>query len=340
MQDLYPNLPGILSEFKDGGLVLRNDPNPPSTESILLLGTAIDGPTMEPVAVDPSTVEALFGKAVNANGTPNGATLVKAFEEAYQAGARDIRVMRITGDKAVATAKAASTTFNNDKSHEEVIGPAAGNIATVFELNQEDIDTASVQVKVGGVDLTPTQYTVVNGTVGVNATVEIHADVASAGTEAFITYSYTNGGSTITVTENAFNNGATLDYYRLEGADTTVTLTYPPKTGSLRLYANGVELAPTAFTLAAGTDLTIKSGAAQMNDLLEVSYLYVETVTEEPALKIESVFAGYLYNELTVEVRDIVNATGSPIGKELVITKPASKRAQITEDAMRFSSLQ
>ena len=70
--NLYPNLPGHLVEFEDGGTVLRTDVTPISTDSVLLLGTAVDGPINEPVAIDMTTVESLFGKETNANGVPNG----------------------------------------------------------------------------------------------------------------------------------------------------------------------------------------------------------------------------------------------------------------------------
>jgi hypothetical protein len=148
-------------------------------------------------------------------------------------------------------------------------------------------------------------------------------------------------GGTVTVTENAHDNGATLDYYVVDGADTTVPLAYTPKSGTLRLYANGVEVNPAAYQVVTttGSNLVVKPGFTQLNEILEVSYLYVETVVENPVLKLESIYAGYVYNELSVEVRNITNATGAPIGKEILITKPVSKKAQITEEPMSFSSL-
>lgn len=355
MQDLYPNLPGILSEFKDGGLVLRNDPNPPATESILLLGTAIDGPIMEPVAVDPSTAELLFGKSVNPNGTSNGATLVKAFEEAYQAGCRDIRLMRVTGKAATATIKAASTTFNNDKTHDELLGPAPGNVQTVFKLNQNVIDTASVQLKAAGIDLATSTFTVKNGSEAVPesapgandaipavpAEVSLNADVTNTGAEVFITYSYEDEtAAKVTVTENNYNNAGVAEYYIAKGADAKIPLTFEPRNGSFRLYANGVEVPSTAFTVNASVpEIVLKPGFVRNGETLEAAYVYVETVVEEPSIKLEAIFGGYLYNELQVEIRNITNAGGTTIGKEVLITKPVSKKAQITELPMSFSSL-
>lgn len=352
MQDLYPNLPGILAEFKDGGLVLRQDPNPPATESILLLGTAVDGPIMEPVAVDPSTVELLFGKAVNPNGTPNGSTLVKAFEEAYSAGSRDIRLMRVTGTKALAQIKGAATTFNNDKAHSELLGQAPGNIETIFTLNQNIIDVTSVSLNASGVDLAASQFVVTQGqnddaaTTDVvesqRAKVTLLADQVNSGTEVFITYSYDDGtGAIVTVTENAFVGAdGTLVYYKAEGADANFVLAFSPKVDTTILYANGVQLDGAAFDVNESTKtLTLKPGYAQLGDTLEASYLYVESVTEEPVVKLESVFGGYLYNDVKVEVKNLVNSSGAVVGKEVIITKPASKKAQITEEALKFNSI-
>lgn len=350
MQDLYPNLPGILAEFKDGGLVLRQDPNPPATESILLLGTAIDGPIMEPVAVDANTAELLFGKAVNANGTPNGSTLVKAFEEAYNAGCRDIRLMRVTGEKAVAQIKGAATTFNNDKAQNDILGSAPGNVLSTFQLNQYVIDTASVSVKAAGVELAAAQFTVTQGTPesvlgagdGTYATVTLLADQVNAGADAYITYSYVDNGSTVTVTENAHVNAdASLTYFKAVGADATFPLTFVPKTGTTSIYANGIQLSGSAFTVnASAQEVVLHPGFAELGDTLEASYLHVESVTEEPIVKLESIFGGYLYNDLTVEVKNLVNAGGTVIGKQVVITKPDSKKAQIVELPLAFSSIE
>lgn len=353
MQDQYPNLPGILAEFKDGGLVLRNDPNPPATESILILGTAIDGPVMEPVAVDASTAEALFGKAVNPNGTSNGATLVKAFEEAYQAGSRDIRLMRVTGKPATATIKAGSTVFNTDKTKDELLGLAPGNVETTFTLNKNVIDAASVRLKAAGIELAPEAYEVTNGneevldvdgttviTPAKAATVKLNADVTNSGAEVFITYSFLDGGATVTVTENYFDDAGVAKYYIAEGADTDFVISEEPKAGTVSVYANGIQLSSEAFTVdAVGKKITLHSGFAQYGETLEVSYTFIESITEEPVVKFESVYGGNLYNQLQIEVRNITNAGGTPIGKQILVTKPASKKAQITEPPMSFTSI-
>ena len=101
--NLYPNLPGHLVEFKDGGMQLRETAVTGNSKSLLIIGTAIDGPVNEPVAVDVENVQKLFGNDIDSNGIPNGTTLTKYARQAYKAGFNDIRCMRVTGSTASAT---------------------------------------------------------------------------------------------------------------------------------------------------------------------------------------------------------------------------------------------
>lgn len=133
--NLYPNLPGMLIEFKDGGSALRFEKTDASTDSLLLLGTAVDGPIMEPVAVDYKSAELIFGSDTDSNNVPNGATLVHAFKQAYEAGCRDIRLMRISGSKASTVIQTTSDSVTNTKRIDEnEIAYISGNDATEISL--------------------------------------------------------------------------------------------------------------------------------------------------------------------------------------------------------------
>ena len=160
MQDKYPNLPGHLTEFKDGGLQLVQEANPPKTESVLILGTAVDGPVMEPVKVDASTYEAVFGKIADERGIPNGATLGQAFEEAYAAGCRDIRLMRVSGAPATASIVCTEGTRLEEAVYEKVLGVAAGNSAENSVIKLSKRTTEIVEVKINGATALSTDYTV------------------------------------------------------------------------------------------------------------------------------------------------------------------------------------
>ncbi len=100
IRNLYSNLPGHLVEFKDGGSQLSNETTVEGSKSLLILGTAIDGPINEPVKIDKNTVTQLFGSDVNEKGYPNGTTLTKYAKQAFKNGFQDVRCMRVTGSQA------------------------------------------------------------------------------------------------------------------------------------------------------------------------------------------------------------------------------------------------
>ena len=158
MTDKYPNLPGHLTEFKDGGLKLVQEVNPPATESILILGTAVDGPVMEPVKVDASTYEAVFGKCADDRGVPNGSTATLAFEEAYAAGCRDIRIMRISGSPANAVLKCAEAEKIEQKVFEGILGVAGGNARDASVVYLSSVAEEIISVEANGVLVKSTDY--------------------------------------------------------------------------------------------------------------------------------------------------------------------------------------
>jgi hypothetical protein len=145
--NLYSNLPGHLVEFKDGGLQLTsNTTQTSSTKSLLILGTATDGPINEPVKIDANTVSQVFGKEVNEAGYPNGATLTKYAKQAFKNGFDDVRCMRVTGSQAFTTLLGEKTTDYNivTKTVEETDttvvnnGKIRGNIAFEWKANTEN----------------------------------------------------------------------------------------------------------------------------------------------------------------------------------------------------------
>jgi len=336
--NLYPSLPGVLAEFKDGGLVLRNDPNPPQTQSIVFLGTAVDGPVGEPVAVDAATVETVFGRAVNPNGTSNGSTLVKAFEQAYTAGCRDIRLVRISGDKATSSIKASSISFTTEKSNSEILGSAPGNDADTFTLSSNEIQVNSVQIQADRIIVSSNSYEVTNGDddTSTKAVVAIDANSVKSNSKVYITYTKTDGTA---VTDSFDANGSNAEY----------AIEYIPAINedndySIELYANGVIVNSEAFEIDATDEeapkFVLKPGYVDLNSILEISYTYTNTASEDSVIEFESVYAGSVYNETTVAVQEIVNTSSVVIGKKVVITKPTSKQnTSVNEAPMEFSSL-
>lgn len=166
--NLYPNLPGHLVEFKDGGLQLTTNPENASGKSLLILGTAFDGPINEPVQIDATTVGQLFGSEVNEKGYPNGATLTKYAKQAFKNGFTDVRCMRVTGAQAYTEiAKPVSETTEIIDAA-PVTGTIEGNAAVTLQLTKTPIIGDSLKVTTGpnasGATVPTSGYTENDGT--------------------------------------------------------------------------------------------------------------------------------------------------------------------------------
>lgn len=345
--DQYQAIPGHNAQFKDGNLNLKNDPNPPSTESIVFLGTATDGPLNQPVRVTPDTVNLVFGKVAFNNGIPNGATLIPAFEEAWQAGCRDIRLMRVTGESAVSSLAATPYSETTEKIIDAEIGIGRGNDVATFVLPHGGITPASVVVKANGVILPSTAFTVDAGTAEsldpanpvtpVEGEVMLHENVTDMEAEVLVsyTYTYTDVDTTVksvdVIENNTDNAGSPMIAH---GADVVITLAHTPKTG-LKLYARGIEIlnpSTPIFTIATNK-ITIKAtNKIRLGDKLEASYAYDEVNVVTPTIELESAFGGSVYNEAKSEVKTADSVT------TVTITKPESKRAIMNEAPIVFKS--
>lgn len=394
--NLYPNLPGMLIEFKDGGSSLRFDDTDVSTDSVLLLGTSIDGPLMEPVAVDIDTAELVFGSDYNTNGTPNGSTLIHGFKQAYEAGCRDIRLMRISG--AVATnviETAGATTSNTERIDEIDIAYVAGNDETVINLPVAAGATVSTDYRVYAkgkrvaataltldTGATPATMTIVADTTDAGATIEVKykelKDVAKTATFQIVALnastigvamptgttsitdvfhdvaetdpvlaadvSLVSGNLVISATTVdpalVVGNNITVDYVETQTTDLsakqlaetspqTITLANYPVTGTTPVvYIDGAKVSDTSSYVSSGNEILIDKENFKMNQKVSVSYFITRTLTGvTSSIKLESYFAGEVYNEGEVKVDDMLNTSGVKIGTKVTITKPTSKQS-------------
>lgn len=133
--NLYPNLPGHLVEFKDGGLTSIPDSEEVNAgKSLLITGTALDGPVMEPVQVSADTVSKVFGSDVDENGYPNGTTLTKYAKQAFRNGFTDVRCMRVTGTQASVEVSKTAQTIEEEKAGEAINVSMPGNKAFTLQL--------------------------------------------------------------------------------------------------------------------------------------------------------------------------------------------------------------
>lgn len=111
----YANLPGFSVEYTDNNLSTGARSVGATTKSVLLIGTAIDGPIGEPLSVNDlggiRAAERAFGGLTEVqvrelNGVnievkvPHEGTLIRAMYEAHNSGCDDIRLIRITGKRA------------------------------------------------------------------------------------------------------------------------------------------------------------------------------------------------------------------------------------------------
>lgn len=235
--NLYPNLPGMLVEFKDGGSALRFDQTEVNTDSLLLIGTAVDGPVMNPVAVDIDTAEKVFGSDTNANGTPNGANLAHAFKQAYDTGCRDIRLMRVSGEVAKATLQTPVKSLTSTNRIDETdIANVSGNDISTFTLANTPISgVANIHVYAKSVELSPSAYSVAGKVVTLNA------NVCDAGSTINVKYKYAS-------TEKQTD---TLEVGTNGTGDKAVTITLPSATAGANLVVK-----KGTVTLTSGTDYT------------------------------------------------------------------------------------
>lgn len=399
--NLYPNLPGMLIEFKDGGSALRFEKTDVSTDSLLLLGTAVDGPVMNPVAVDYQTVELIFGSDADSNGVPNGGTLVHAFKQAYEAGCRDIRLMRISGSNAQTKIESAGKSVINKKRIDEENGYVSGNDLTSVSLpitSGAAYDSAYLEVYAKGKKVDASAYTLDTA----NQKLKLSANICDAGASIEVKYrevvtsSFTETLTiaALTSTENGvkLNNsadrivsvttsGATpspITLYNLESdktslaiSDTSVSIggsvivkyeSYEYKEYSVGataatsaqvvslanvpmagtepvLYIDNAKVLDTSDYSVSGTNVYINKENFKMNQVISVSYFVETTETNvKSSIKIESIFGGEVYNEGSVEVRNLTNSDGSVIGKQVIVTKPESKQT-LSEAPQVYTSI-
>lgn len=326
--NLYPNLPGMLVEFKDGGMALRTDPNPPNTDSMLILGTSIDGPVMEPVAVDINTAELVFGKDIKANGIPNGSTLIPAFKQAWDSGCRDIRLMRVTGAVGKTVLKTPTRSLTEQVRKDENIGSVEGCDETTIHLLHPVVVEGSLKVYAKGI-LLNTGCSIV----ALTGDVTIADGACDAGANLSITYKYTLDLKEYSSTETGLGAEPFVALTSLQ----VISLTLTPVVDSVHLYVNGAEvLTKGAFTVTTNS-ISIKKELFAKGSELSVSYYNVATNDINETLEISSLFGGTVYGEAIVQVEGIVNSTS---GKLISITKPVSKRGQVTESPLIYTSVQ
>lgn len=195
------NSPGVQFEYMDDGRLVPVVTGP-VTDTVFIIGNAVDGPINTPVRVTAKNVESVFGpvvynsvytspNGVRDNGKYNGNNLVKAYSEVVQGGCTDVIMMRL-GDATHSPAASAA--------------PAASD-EYVPQTSGDALDTVlgiEISAKYPG--------TVYNG-IGMTAT----WTVTGTAPDTVLT------SATLTIRQDLKKKGRSLTYTINSGADTTLT---------------------------------------------------------------------------------------------------------------------
>ena len=344
--NLYPNLPGHLVEFKDGGLQLTNDTNSNSSKkSLLILGTAFDGPINEPVKIDKDTVSQLFGSEVNDKGYPNGATLTKYAKQAFKNGFNDVRCMRVTGSLASVELKKNIVT-STEEVEARSTGIIAGNAEQEFDTQvKADVFISATANAVGGTGsaLSISTKTGDNGNAFVvipanhvtkNSQLNVNVDYKEINTATPVTQPITSDATksdTVTLTPQS---GQTIDVdsisVKINSASATKDTEYTVATtgGIVTITFNDSD--PTVQTaIAASDNITVDykystvantSLSVQLVDTPQVITLPNTPVTGSVSIATAG-GAAVANSKFTVTGKDVsINAGALDINTEVVIT--------------------
>lgn len=186
--EFYPDIPGSIVELRDGiGIEHEKEFE---GRRILLMGTAKDGPVRENIQVSKmDDAQHLFGKYYQNDGVPNDATLVKGFRRALNAGADNIQLMRISGQKAEREIPL-KPTYDKKVREDTVTTEAEGNAETEIRLNLEEADNAD-NVRLGDVSVASSRGLLSAESYEVdedNAVITIREDVTMSDAEVTVEY--------------------------------------------------------------------------------------------------------------------------------------------------------
>ena len=293
--NLYPNLPGHLVEFKDGGLQLTSNTEVATGKSLLILGTAFDGPINEPVQIDSTTVSQLFGSEVNEYGYPNGATLTKYAKQAFKNGFSDVRCMRVTGSQAYVEIPKVVTETSVQMDGVPVTGVIQGNaVATDLKLTNTPIIGSSLKITTGpngtGTTIVAGSYTEYEGTF------DVSSGVISKNSPIFASYQYKQIEGTprediINVNDIAVLTANTVTLFDIDAGEniyktpkdilgnyTDTTGRFPLTDGFKATLEDGTVLAEGTDYTIAGNILTWLAGGSIVDGSVISTEYYVYTV--------------------------------------------------------------
>ena len=186
MQQNYGNLPGHQINHRDGNLSV-SPPLAPG-KSVMILGTATDGPVMSPVPI--RRIEQgtdIFGEIVNQYGNHNGSTLLKGLFETWAGGARNVHLMRISGKKASVALVSEKYEEVKTKKYDHTLGFKTGNSQKqVFLPLLPGDKILDAEVVADGQSIPKSGFDIDNE----SNSIIVHNDVADADADAMFYFSF------------------------------------------------------------------------------------------------------------------------------------------------------
>ena len=325
--NLYPNLPGHLVEFKDGGLQLTSNTEAASGKSLLILGTAFDGPINEPVQIDSTTVGQLFGSEVNENGYPNGATLTKYAKQAFKNGFSDVRCMRVTGSQASIDIPKFTSETTEEIEATPITGTIQGNAAVAgLQLQNTPIIGSSLKITTGpngsGTTIIAGSYTEYEGTF------DISAGVISKNSPIYASYQYKaiSAVKENIVTIDDIDNIADVTLFDATAGENIYVSpkdnygNYIDQTGKFPL-TDGLKVTIDGTALVEGTDYTIENGVLKFltggavveGVVIEIEYYTYTVVTATDTLSLNDEDQVITLPQAPITGSVIVSINGTPV---------------------------
>lgn len=160
-------------------------------------------------------------------------------------------------------------------------------------------------------------------------------DTPEDGTELTIAYTIENGQH-VTMTDM----GADLEHpFKTANKVQQFKLDVLPKTNSIKIYEDNVFVEGQPFTFdEESKTITINTKDFEKGALISIDYTIEKEISNIAALNFESYFGGTQYNTGSIEVTEIKNEDNVVVGKKVIITKPAEKRAS-NEQPLEYSSV-
>ena len=327
VKNLYPNLPGHLVEFKDGGLQLTSSTETASGKSLLILGTAFDGPVNEPVKVDATTVSQLFGSEVNASGYPNGATLTKYAKQAFKNGFSDVRCMRVTGSQAYVEISKVISELKEEIDFRETDVNIDGNNEYIGQVDKVPVVDGTLKVTtLDGADVGATvdcytgEFIIGANSVAKNSTLQVSyqqliidpiavTQLQVEVSDNAIDFKTVNIQGLKNIVDNNTNEILYVTPKDDNGNYVDTTGNYPLTDGIKVTLSDGTILKEGVDYNINGYELTvINGGAIQLTSQINIEYYLCEKSVEIIETK-----------SITTDVDDVVTLTHTPIANTVVV---------------------